>query len=281
MRRARGLAAAGLAMLAAGCVPAAGTPPSAVPRRIVSINPCVDAILVQVADPAQIAGISRYSQDPEATSMPIDQARRFVATAGTAEEVVALAPDLVMAGAHVDPATAAALRRMHIPLLQLGVPATIADNRAQVSQIAAATGHADRGDRLNARIDAAVTAASSAAARAGPPVPALVWLGGLVPGEGTLTSDLLRAAGFRNASADYGLRQWDVLPLELLVARPPAMLFAVGDEVGGGRALDHPVLRPLAARIAVRPFPKRLVNCGGPTIIDAVAVLASARRPRQ
>jgi len=29
--------------------------------RIVSINPCVDAVLVQVADPQQILGISYYS----------------------------------------------------------------------------------------------------------------------------------------------------------------------------------------------------------------------------
>ncbi|MBC7505133.1 MAG: iron chelate uptake ABC transporter family permease subunit, partial [Sandarakinorhabdus sp.] len=35
---------------------------------------------------------------------------------------------------------------------------------------------------------------------------------------------LLSASGFHNQSADYGLRQWDVLPLELLVAHPPRVL---------------------------------------------------------
>lgn len=243
--------------------------------RIVSINPCVDAILMQVADPAQIAAISHYSHDPRASSIPLAQALRFRATSGTAEEVVALAPDLVIAGAHVDPATVAALRRMNIALLQLGVPETIAKSRDQIARIAAAVGHADRGARLNARIDAAVAAAR----RPGPPIPALIWQGGgLVPGNRTLAGALLAQAGFRNLSGDYGLKQWDVLPLEYLVARPPRVMFTVGGEAGADRMVRHPVLRPLSHHIAVHPYPARLLYCGGPTIIDALATLAAARR---
>jgi iron complex transport system substrate-binding protein len=188
---------------------------------------------------------------------------------------VALAPDLVIAGAHVEPATIAALKRMHIALLQLSVPQTLADNRTQISQIAAAVGHADRGEQLNARIDAAVAGARSS----GPPVPALIWQGGgLVPGEGTLATELLRATGFRNLSRDYGLQQWDILPLEYLVAKPPRVLFSVGGAAGQDRMLSHPVLKPLARRIAIRAYPERLLYCAGPTIIDAVATLAKARR---
>lgn len=267
-----------VALLLALGVAACAAPPrqkASATQRIVSINPCIDAVLVQVADRGQIAAISHYSQDPAATSIRLGLARQFTATSGTAEEVVALAPDLVIAGAHVDPATVAALDRLHITLLQLGVPETIADNRDQISRIADAVGHPDRGQRLNARIDAAVAAAQTA----GPPVPALIWQGGgLVPGEATLASELLRVTGFRNLSRDYGLKQWDVLPLEYLVARPPRVLFSVGDASGGDRMLSHPVLKPLARRIAVRGYPERLLHCGGPTIIDAVAELARARR---
>lgn len=243
--------------------------------RIVSINPCVDSILMHVADPGQIAGISHYSQDPRATSIPLAQARRFTATSGTAEEVVALAPDLVIAGIHVAPATIAALRRMHIALLQLDVPETIDENRAQISQIARAVGHADRGDRLNARIDAALAAAQTKQ----PAVPALIWQGGgLVPGDGTLASALLHATGFRNLSSDYGLKKWGVLPLEYLAARPPRILFTVGAGASSDRMTGHPIVRRLTAHTVLHPYPERLLHCGGPTIIDAVAELARARR---
>lgn len=249
--------------------------PVAAAPRIVSINPCVDAILMETADPAQIAGISHYSKDPRASSITAAQAARFKATSGTAEEVVALAPDIVIAGAHVAPSTIAALQRMNIALLQLGVPESIAESRVQVSRIAAAAGHPDRGVRLNARIDAAIEAAHSTRVV----LPALIWQGGgLVPGTQTLADELLRTTGFHNLSADYGLKRWDVLPLEHLVGRPPRVLFSVGDASGTDRMLGHPVLRPLARHIAVRDYPERLLHCGGPTIIDAVGQLARARR---
>ena len=78
----------------AGC--AASPPPAARERpTIVSLNPCTDAILAIVADPAQLLAISHYSQDPRSSSMDVAKARRFRATGGTAEEVVALAPDVV------------------------------------------------------------------------------------------------------------------------------------------------------------------------------------------
>ncbi|KTT71564.1 ABC transporter substrate-binding protein [Sphingomonas endophytica] len=241
--------------------------------RIVSINPCLDAILMQVADPAQLVAISHYSHDPRATSIPLVQARRFAATSGTAEEVVALRPDLVVASGHVAPATVAALARMHIRLVQYPVPATVEESARQVREVADAIGQPARGAALAERI---LAAARPSGAR---PVPALILgSGGLVPGAGTLPDDLLRRAGFANASAGYGLKRWDVLPLEYLVARPPRVLLSVGAAEGGGeRAERHPALRRLAERITVAPFAARLMNCGGPSIVTAMARLRDVR----
>ncbi|HEY0269717.1 MAG TPA: ABC transporter substrate-binding protein [Sphingomonas sp.] len=258
-----------LGLLAA---PAAASGP-----RLVSINPCIDAVLMQVADPGQIAGISHYSQDAAATSIPLALARRFNATSGTAEEVVALSPDIVLTGPHVAPATIAALKRMRIRLEQYDVPATVAESEAQVRAIAAVAGHPERGAVLARRMAAAIVAARPAG---GAPVPAVIWEGeGLVPGAGTLADDLLHQTGFANMSAAYGLKQWDVLPLEYLIARPPRVLLSVAAAEGSGdRMTSHPALRGLASRIAVERYPERLLHCGGPTIIDAAARLARIRR---
>ena len=248
------------------------TPALARPQRIVSTNPCIDAVLLQVADARQIAAISHYSQDPAATSIPLSQARRFRATSGTAEEIVALRPDLVLAGAHEAPATIAALKRLGVRVEMFGVADTVAASRAQVNAIARAAGQPQRGTALVARIDAAVAAAR----RPGPAVPALIWQGdGLVPGQGTLADELLRIAGFRNASAAYGLKMWDVLPLEYLAARPPRVLFA--DARNDDRMSRHPILRRLAGRVVMAPFHERLISCAGPTIVPALARLAAAR----
>lgn len=267
-------------LILAGCMPDPGpvpvTRPGTDPVRVVSINPCVDAVLMQVADPAQIAAISHFSHDPRATSIPLEQARRFPATSGTAEEVVALAPDLVIAGGHVAPSTIAALRRLGIPLVLVGVPSSIAESKAQIRAIASAIGQDARGELLVGRIDKAILQAKS---RNPTLVPTLIWQGGgLVPGMGTLASELLAVSGFRNISADYGLKRWDVLPLEPLVARPPQVLLSAGASGRDDRMLRHPVLDHLRGQIAVRPYPERLLHCGGPTIIDAVTYLARVRQ---
>jgi iron complex transport system substrate-binding protein len=248
--------------------------PAVAGPRVVSMNPCVDAILVEVAMPEQIAAISHYSKDARASSISPAVAARFAATAGTAEEAVALRPDIVMTGAHVAPATLAALRRLGVRVVQFGVPDTVAASRAQVRAIAEAVGQPRRGVLLNARIAAAVTAAR----HEGGKVPALIWLGGgLVPGRGTLADEMLGLAGFENVSAAMGLAQWDVLPLERLVVRPPRVLLTAGG-AKDDRMLGHPVLKPLAGEIAVRDFAPTLLYCGGPTIIRAMERLAAVRK---
>lgn len=246
------------------------------PLRIVSLNPCVDAILMRVAAPAQIAAISHYSHDPRATSISLTQAMRFAVTSGTAEEVVGKRPDLVFAGQHVALPTILALQRLGIPLIKLTVPESIAESRAQVTTIARAVGAPARGARLNAAIDAAVRHAENHDGRL---VPALIWQGGgMVPGAGTLADELLRRAGFLNMSAVYGLKKWDVLPLEYLLARPPAVLFSVsGKDARQDRMLSHPVMQRLSRQIAMTSYPSRLLHCAGPTIIDAVNQMAQSR----
>ena len=56
-----------LAAAALVCVFAAGdqaAAETAAPRRVVSFNICADQLVVALADPAQIAGLSPYATDP-------------------------------------------------------------------------------------------------------------------------------------------------------------------------------------------------------------------------
>ena len=81
---------------------------------IVSLNPCSDAILAEVAEPGQLLAISHYSKDPRSSSMEAAIAARFAATGGTVEEVLALDPDVVVAGSFLAPATHAAFADLGI-----------------------------------------------------------------------------------------------------------------------------------------------------------------------
>jgi iron complex transport system substrate-binding protein len=245
--------------------------------RIVSINPCVDAVLVRVADPDQILAISHYSQDPAATSIPLDVARRYRVTSGTAEEVVALAPDLVMSGPHVAPSTIFALERMKIRIAKFTVAESVEESEKQIRLIAGAVGAPERGEELVGAINGALEHARATDDRR---ITAVIWQGGgMVPGRGTLADQLLQITGYRNLSASYGLSKWDVLPLEYLIASPPDLVLSVGTgNIERDRMLGHPAIRKLAERVPFRTYPFRLLQCGGPTIIEAVARLAEVRK---
>ena len=274
----RGLALLGgvaLVLLMVAGAPASASPP----RRIVSLNPCLDAILLEVADPGQIAALSHYSRDPSQSAIA-DVARHFPFTWGSAEEIVALKPDMVLTSGMGAMTVAGVLPRLNIRQANFTVPASVEESLAQVRRVAALAGHPDRGAALAARIRAAL-----AAARPRPGEPRLGALTyeyhGLASGPGTLVNELMRRTGFENLATRYGLKRTGDVPLETLIADPPQVLLAgrlyPGEPAWADRVLTHPVLRSLTPRMKRESFPEQLMFCGGPSIIPAAAALARAR----
>ena len=211
--------------------------------------------------------------------MPVALARRFPATNGTAEEAIALRPGLVLASSFTPASTLGAYRRLGLKVATYGTAATIEENRAQIRAIARELGAQARGEALIARIDRAVADAAPTDARH---PSALLWLGGsnLVNGQGTLIGEMTERAGFRNASADYGVRYTGALPLEFVVARPPDVVMTPGQSAGANEEARRVSLRLRALRPStqIAAFPPELFYCGGPTIIPAMQRLAAIRR---
>lgn len=255
-----------LLLALAGCAPAAAPGGGG----IVSTNPCADAMLVELVPPGRIAAISHYSQDAGATSIPLDVARRFRSTAGTAEEVIALKPDLVVTSTFTPAASRAAYQRAGLRVLLFDSPTTIAESRAQVMTLARAVHAERRGRAMIARIDAALARHSSLQSSPS----ALLFLGGdLANGPGTLLDELMSRAGLRNAATDYGLTYSGTISSEKLLAHPPDLILAPGFD--GRQAAMRARLLEGRARQAI--FPRTLINCGGPTIVLALARLSAIR----
>jgi iron complex transport system substrate-binding protein len=250
------------------------------PRRVVSLNPCLDAVLLDVADPSQIAALSRYSREPGQSAVWA-RARRYPATSGTAEEVAALHPDLVLISGMGASGLTGVLPRLGIAAADFGVPASVAQSEAQVRRVARLVGHPDRGEALVARIEAALAAASPAAGT--PRLSALVYVAkGFASGPGTLMDELMRRAGFDNAVRRYGFTRSADVPLELVVADPPQVLLAgrlaPGEPTWADRAISHPALAAVAKRMKRETFPQTLLFCAGPVMIPALQALSAARR---
>lgn len=252
-----------------GCSPTA----SIAPGKIVSNNPCIDAVLAEIADPATIGAVSHYSHDPEGASAPVGWARRFPAIGANAEELIAAQPRLVLSGNYASAGTDAALTRAGIKVESFGVAVTLDESERQVMAIARAIGREAQGEALVARMSGATQPRRDWRS-------AIIWTsGGFVPGKGTIRDEMLARAGYRNASAKYGLGEWDMLPLETLLRDPPDIIFtpmrAPGDDARA-LALRHRVLRLLRGRTRIIAFPERLLNCGGPSVIAAMRIFKSA-----
>jgi iron complex transport system substrate-binding protein len=245
--------------------------PAIPPGGIVSNNPCIDAILAEVAAPGQIAAVSTYSHSAESASAPLGWAQSLPPLGNSAQEIIAAKPQLVLTGNLASSGTNAALAKAGVKTVAFGVPENVEASLAQVTQVAGVLGRGQAGAALVARISKATLQQQPRNKSA------IIWQnGGFVAGQGTLQDELLSRAGYANASRIYGLKQWDVLPMETLLRNPPDVIFmplsAAGED---GRALSarRKLLRHLKGRTEIRAFPDKLLFCGGPTIIKVMDAL--------
>ncbi|HEY0940799.1 MAG TPA: ABC transporter substrate-binding protein [Steroidobacter sp.] len=267
-----------LGALLLSAAPALATEP-AHPMRIVSLNMCVDSILVALVSHDRIAALSHYARDPQrSTIAPL--AQHLPITYETAEEVVALQPDLVITSRHSAIATRNALQRVGIRFELFDVPDTVAGSLEQVREVARLLGAEREGEAMVAHIEAALEAARLPPGQE-PMTAAVYQPGGLSAGANTVVGELMELAGLPNIAARYGVDQYRPLPLEVLVSDPPDVLL-VGDTLPGAplqeeRIVRHRALRALQPRMTLAEFPARLLFCAGPTMVEAVAALTRAR----
>ncbi|HKY81552.1 MAG TPA: ABC transporter substrate-binding protein [Sphingobium sp.] len=254
------------ALCALGLTGAAAPPP----RRIVSLNTCADQYVLALADPGQIVALSPYGHDPE-LSAAVAKARRFPILRRPVEQVLALRPDLLIgfpdgAGGVVG-APPGKWRT-----LGLASADSFATIRAQVRQVAAAVGHADRGEALIRAMERDL-AALPRARRGG--IAAYYQRRGYLTGTGTLVDDLLRRAGLVNLAAKLGKPALAQVPLEqMIAARPDWLVVESGSEAvvdQGTEMLHHPALRHIP-RIRL---PQAWTVCGGPAYVQAARSIAA------
>jgi iron complex transport system substrate-binding protein len=278
-RVSRGFATALRALLCAGFALGSAASAVAAPTRVVSLNPCLDAMIVELIPRERIAAISHYSRNPWDSTIA-DLAHTLPIIHETAEEVVALKPDLVVTGLYSAVPTRNALERVGIRVELFDIPTTIEQSHEQIRRLAALLNEPERGEALIERIDAAIAKARPSAGT--PRLSAAVYQpGGYTAGAKTITNDLMQVAGLENLPTRYGMEQHLPIALEDLLRSPPDILL-VGETTRGAptqaeRIVRHRALRALEDRVTRYEYPARLLYCAGPTIIPALAALANAR----
>ncbi|MEN3931270.1 ABC transporter substrate-binding protein [Microvirga sp. W0021] len=249
------------------------------PKRIVSLNPCLDTVLIYVADREQIAALSHYGRDPESSTIS-EIAKDLPYVSDSAEEILSLKPDLILSAGHSSPATRKALEQMGLPSQMFTVPNTLQDNYEQIRRIASLVGHPDRGEALISTIDTAINQMRPASAATRYKT-LILQSSGLVAGSGTLIDEMMTIAGLDNAASQYGISQWGTVSLEQLIADPPQLLLMDMENntkpTWADRILHHPALTNPKVSMKRAPIPQPFLYCGGPVIIKTAEALKKAR----
>jgi iron complex transport system substrate-binding protein len=249
------------------------------PRRVVSFNLCADQLVLALADPPQIAGLSPYAGDP-ALSVVADKARPFRRLDWQAEAAIPLNPDLVLIGSWDRPATQRMLGRLGFRVEKLELVSDLESAKREIAHVASLLGHPERGTDLIAKLDAARERLAKASPRAG--MTALVIeRGGFTAGPETLAATLMRAANFATpAGAPDGFGGF--VPLEKLLMLKPDLVFLKdpprSPQDQGAMYVTHPALQALYPPQRRIDLPTRFTMCGGPALIAAFDYLADALR---
>ncbi|WP_249225328.1 ABC transporter substrate-binding protein [Tardiphaga alba] len=245
--------------------------------RIASINLCTDQLLVTLADPAQILGLSPFARDPF-RSWDKNKAAQFRLLSGEAEDVLALKPDLVVAGRFTKRATRELLKDKGLKVAEFAPARSLDEVKKQLREMGALVKHPERAEAEIAKLDVAIANARAAAQR-NPLRVLAVSRRGWVSGGDNLTTSLLSAVGLKNAGGELGLKAGGFASLEAIITLKPDLLLVADTtdfaEDEGRAFLLHPALEktyPPSKRLVL---PERLTACGGPTMVEALDRLSA------
>lgn len=256
-------------------------PADAGASRVVSINLCTDQLTVLLADRETILSVSILADDPN-LSYVADRVDGLPRNNGMAEEILALSPDLVLAGPFRQNTVLAILRARGVPVLELGLAEDFTTIAEQTRTVARALGVPERGEALIERMNATLAAAKPAAETgSGRPAAAIYQANGFTAGAGTLPDTVLKAAGFENVAARAGIVGYGYLTIEQLLTAAPDLLIAEHPQDGppslAHELLRHPAIRRIGSAMAMAAVPRGTLACGGPFTAEAVAALAEWR----
>jgi iron complex transport system substrate-binding protein len=261
------------------CLAQTGAFASEPPRRIVSLNMCTDQLLIDLVAPERISAVSFLATD-KTLSAAADRLENFKRVKGTAEEVLALQPDLVIAGEYTTGATVDLLRRLGRDVLVVPLASDFDGMRATIRQIAVAVGEVQRGEDVITTFDQRLRAARSPVQTQ--PTAIAYQVGSFVSGPESLLDAALRAAGYRNLASEIHLGAAGRLPLEQLVTSPPDLLVLANaaDDFQTVLAdnLRHPALKTLMAQRPSVHLPMPYWMCATPKIAEAVEILAAMKK---
>lgn len=247
------------------------------PDRVVSLNLCTDQMAMLLAAPGQLVSVSQLASDPRSSAYA-EMARDLPHNRGSAEEIVLIDPDLVLAGTWTTRATVQMLERLGYRVEIFAPVTTLDEARANIARMGALLGRAEQADALLQDFDAR-RAALETTPEANSPRALIYQARGYVAGANSLSGNLLTAAGLTNIATERGLDFGGAMPLEALVMADPDLIL-IGAPYGGHanatELLSHPALAK-SGKLHILPEGAPM-TCETPRLLDALESLVTLRQ---
>lgn len=270
-----------------GCLPpktlesiSTAKPSTQQPSRIVSLDFCSDQYLLKLTDKDRILALS-----PDAVkdfSYMRETAKGLPSVRPSAEDVLALQPDLIIRSYGGGPNTQTFFERAGVPVITIGWAGDIDGIMRVMEQTSEALGEAERGQAVISDMKTRLTTIETASkTQTGPQNSALYMTPtGVTSGEGSLIHEMMIAAGLTNFQTQPG---WQPLPLERLAYDKPDLIAAAffNSEVNDTDAwssANHPVARAQMKNLPIISLQGAWTSCGGWFLIDAIEALAGTSR---
>jgi iron complex transport system substrate-binding protein len=246
--------------------------------RVASLNLCADQLLLNVADPRQIAALSWLARDPE-ESVLAERARYFPINYGSAEEILKIAPDVVIAGAYTSRFARAVLESLGYLVVEIAPAVSLADIEHNLRVVGRAIGRAERAREVIVAFRARAAAIRERHVRT-ELAAVVVRPGGYTTGSDSLGNTILELTGLRNVAARHGLDRWGSLSMEALLLAEPDLLILTDYRARAASlanaALEHPALRGKLAQLTAVRVPSRYWSCGLPQSLESADLILDA-----
>lgn len=254
----------------------------AAPRRIVSLVPGVTEILFAIGAQDALVGVTDFCDYPPEARR---KARVGDMLAPNLETLVSLRPDLVVATRSGNrEETFDQLKRLGLPVYLVDEPPGIADVLRLVGGLGQLTGRSEAAAAVAAGLERRITAVRErVAGRPHPRVLYVLWPEPLiVPGRGSLVSELIASAGGESVTADQG-QGYPRMSLEAAVGRAPEVIILARHGAGTGPAAREQWQR-LESLPAIRngrlyAADGDLLHRYGPRVVDGLELLARLIHP--
>ena len=259
------------------------------PVRVLNYALWLDDIVLGLVPPERLVGIDHLADDPNSSNI-VEIAEKIPVKLNqpSAEQVIALHPDVVFLDAGKDAAVAETLRDLGIHVVACQKPRTADEVRAAVQLVAAALGEEETA--LIAAYDAecqALAARVAAIPDAERKTVLVISMSPTFGSKGGLFDHLCTMAGVRNGAAEIGLTAGQALTKEhILAVNPDVLIVPVWNDHGSydiekfnREYLDDPALQTVRAirdgRI-VRPHEGYIYNASQDMVFGAQDIAHAA-----